>query len=43
MDYLYSPFNPVIWGIFGGGMVLIYTVVRVFQGKHPDYPGKRMK
>lgn len=41
MDYQYSPFNPVIWGIFIGSAALIYGVVRAFQARHPDYPGER--
>lgn len=40
MDYQYSPFNPVIWGIFIGGVALIYVIVRAFRARHPDYPSE---
>jgi len=42
MDYQYSPFNPVIWGIFIGCVALIYVVVRVFRARHPDYPSAQL-
>ena len=36
MDY--SPFNPIIWLIFAGFVAITYLTVKVFHGKHPNYP-----
>lgn len=36
----YSPFNPMIWGLFLGFATATWLVVRVFFKKYPDYPGK---
>lgn len=41
MDYQYSPFNPVIWGLFIGAMVLVVAIVGAFRSRHRDYPGER--
>ncbi len=35
----YSAFHPLIWGLFGGFVVLVVAVERLFRAKHPDYPG----
>jgi hypothetical protein len=36
MDY--SPFNPFIWLIFFGFMVITYLIVKVVHAMYPDYP-----
>ncbi len=38
MDY--SPFNPVVWGLFAGFAAVIWLAVRVYFSKNPGYPGR---
>lgn len=35
----YSAFEPLVWGLFGGFVVLVVAVERIFRARHPDYPG----
>ncbi|WFS63948.1 hypothetical protein LF599_07230 [Pseudodesulfovibrio thermohalotolerans] len=37
MDY--SPFNPVVWGLFLAFVVSVWIVVRLFARRYPGYPG----
>ncbi len=44
MDYDYSPFNPLIWGLFAAFCIFVYLIVKIFHRKYPNYPQpKRMK
>ena len=36
MDY--SPFHPVVWGLFLGFALLTRLIVYFFQKKNPGYP-----
>lgn len=38
MDY--SPFNPVVWGLFAGFVAVTWLTVRAYRLKHPGYPGR---
>lgn len=38
MDY--SPFNPLVWGLFIGFAAATWLIVHLFQKKYPDYPLK---
>lgn len=38
MDY--SPFNPVVWMLFFGGLALVYLCVSVYHRIYPYYPGE---
>ncbi len=40
MDASFAAFDTVVWLIFGAFVVFTYLIVRIFHGKHPDYPGK---
>lgn len=36
----YSPFNPLVWGLFLGFVAATWLVVRVYFIKNKHYPGK---
>lgn len=38
MDY--SPFNPVVWGLFLASIAIVWIAVRLFRSSHPEYPGR---
>ena len=40
MDASFAAFDPVVWLIFAAFVVFTYLIVRIFHGKHPEYPGK---
>ncbi len=35
----YSPFNPMVWGLFLGFVLATWIIVRVFFVRNPGYPG----
>jgi hypothetical protein len=37
MDFDYSPWNPVIWSLFGAFLFAVTIIVAVFHKKYPDY------
>ena len=41
MDY--SPFNPLVWGLFLGAIAIVWIAVRCFRGAYPEYPGPAPK
>ena len=34
----FSAFNPLVWGLFIGFVVLVLALERIFRARHPDYP-----
>ena len=37
MDY--SPFNLTIWSLFLAFVVTVWSIIRLFSARHPNYPG----
>jgi hypothetical protein len=37
MDY--SPFNPLVWGLFLAFVAVTWIAVRLFRKAYPEYPG----
>lgn len=38
MDY--SPFNPLVWGLFLAFIAIVWIAVRLFRRTYPEYPGR---
>ncbi len=38
MDY--SPFNPLVWGLFLAFVGIVWITLRLFRSAHPEYPGR---
>jgi hypothetical protein len=38
MDY--SPFNPLVWGLFMACIAIVWIAVRLFRSAYPEYPGR---
>lgn len=38
MDY--SPFNPVVWGLFAVFVMISWISVTLYHRKNPDYPNR---
>lgn len=38
MDTAFSIFNPVVWGLFAGFVVVTVLTVWLFHRTNPDYP-----
>lgn len=38
MDTAYSIFNPMVWGLFAGFVVVTFLAVWFFHRNNPDYP-----
>ncbi len=38
MDGSYSPFNPVIWILFGLFVLAVWLTVKLFHRRYPRYP-----
>lgn len=36
----FSPFNPMVWGLFLCFVAATWLAVRVFFARNPHYPGK---
>jgi hypothetical protein len=40
MDFDYSPWNPVVWALFGVFVVITILIIAAFHKKYPDYAKK---
>lgn len=40
MDFEYSAFNPIIWGLLLCFAVVTHLIERVFRARNPGYPGR---
>lgn len=38
MSYHYTPFDPLIWLIFGAFLVFTFLIVKIYHRKYPNYP-----